>query len=73
MKEKIDAAIKMLEKHGHTVHPQVRGEKGTMWFEIDRRMLASWEEMVNLADGVYSLAELEELYKRRRQEESGRN
>ena len=33
-------------------------------------MLVSWEEMQNLADGVYSLAELEELFRRRQAEEA---
>ena len=67
MKEKIDLAIKMLREQGHTASAQVRD--GTMWFEIDGRMLASWAEMQDLADGVYTLAELEELYVRRRAEE----
>jgi hypothetical protein len=64
-KAKIEAAIKMLQKQGHSVQTQMRGEKNTVWFEIERRMLASWEEMENLADGVYSLEELEDLYRRR--------
>ncbi len=68
-KAKVDAAIKTLREQGHTVQAQPRGEKGTMWFEIDGRMLTSWEEMENLADGVYSLLELEDLYKRRQAEE----
>jgi hypothetical protein len=49
-KAKIEAAIKMLRETGHSVQTQMRGEKNTVWFEIDRRMLASWEEMENLAD-----------------------
>lgn len=68
-KEKIDAAIRMLKAQGHTVKTQVRDDK--FWFEVDRRMLVSWEEMQNLADGVYSLAELEELFRRRRAEGAG--
>jgi hypothetical protein len=71
-KEKVDAAIEMLKNQGHTVQGQVRGEKGTLWFEVDSRMLVSWDEMQNLADGVYSLVELEELYRKRRDEETGR-
>jgi hypothetical protein len=35
-------------------------------------MLASWEEMENLADGVYSLEELEDLYRRRQAEDRGK-
>jgi hypothetical protein len=71
-KEKVEKAIQMLKAQGHAVEAQVRGEKGTFWFEVDRRMLVSWEEMQNLADGVYSLAELEELYKKRRQAENAK-
>jgi hypothetical protein len=71
-KAKIEAAIKMLQEHGHSVQTQMRGEKDTVWFEIDRRMLASWEEMENLADGVYSLEELEDLYRRRQAEDRGK-
>ena len=71
-KDKIDVAISNLKAQGHSVEAQVRGSKGTFWFEVDRRMLVSWDEMVNLADGVYSLAELEELYKKRRREENAK-
>jgi hypothetical protein len=71
-KAKIEAAIKMLRETGHSVHTQMRGDKNTVWFEIDRRMLASWEEMENLADGVYSLEELEDLYRRRQAEDRGK-
>jgi hypothetical protein len=70
-KVKHDTAIKMLREQGHTVEPQIRGAQGTLWFEIDRRMLASCEELENLADGVYDLNELEELYVLRRSEEQG--
>ena len=69
---KIEAAIKMLRETEHSVQTQMRGEKNTVWFEIDRRMLASWEEMENLADGVYSLGELEDLYRRRQAEDRGK-
>lgn len=72
MKEKIDAAIQMLKSAGHTVKPQVRGAQGKMWFEVDSRMLVSWDEMQELADGVYSVPELEDLYKRRQAEETTR-
>lgn len=68
-KEKVETAIQMLKAQGHTVETQVRGEKGTFWFEVDRRMLVSWEEVQNLSDGVYSLAELEEIFKQRLVEE----
>ncbi len=65
--EKVEAAVGMLKAQGHVVEI-LRGEKGT-WYEVDHRMRASWEEMQNLADGVYSLTELEELFIRRQIEE----
>lgn len=68
--EKVDAAVRMLKAQGHAVETQVCG--GKFWFEIDYRMLVSWEEMQNLADGVHSLTELEELFKRRRAEEAAK-
>jgi hypothetical protein len=71
-KEKVEVGIQMLKAQGHAVETQVRGEKGTFWFEVDRRMLVSWEEMQSLADGVYSLSELEELFRRRQAEEANR-
>ncbi len=70
MRQKIEAAIKILQGQGHTVRPQSR--EGTLWFEINGKMLASWKEMEELADGVYSLSELEELFVRRRSEKEGK-
>ena len=70
MKDKVNTAIRMLKEQGHVVQTQVRGAQGKFWFEIDSRMLVSWEEMQNLADGVYSLSELEDLFERRRQNTS---
>lgn len=67
MNSKIDAAIKALKSQGHTVRPYNR--EGQLWYEIDGRMLASHQEMVDLADRVYSLMELEDLFVRRRKEE----
>jgi hypothetical protein len=67
MKSKIDAAIAALRSQGHTVRPYNRG--GKFWYEIDGRMLASHQEMEDLADRVYSLLELEDLFVRRRKEE----
>jgi hypothetical protein len=71
MKEKVEVAIRMLKGQGHTVNIRVR-EGGKQWFEIDGRMLASWDEIQNLADGVYSLDELEDLFKRRQAEEQSK-
>jgi hypothetical protein len=66
MKENIEAAIKMLRGQGHSVCAQVR--EGKQWFHVDERMLVSWAEMNDLARGVFSLVELEDLYRRRRAE-----
>lgn len=63
-KEKIDVAIRMLREQGHSV--EVQPDLGKTWFAIDGRMRASAEEMQNLADGGYSLTELEELFIQRR-------
>lgn len=72
MKGKIDMAIEALKQQGHTVRPYNR--EGTFWYEIDGgRMLASAQEMGELADRVYSLAELEDLFKKRNAEEQGNN
>ena len=35
---------------------------GVLWFEIDGNMLATRQELLELADGVYSLTELRELF-----------
>jgi hypothetical protein len=63
-KEKIEVAIRTLRSEGHVVEIQL--DRGKTWFEIDRRMRASAEEMQSLADGVYSLTELEGLFIQRR-------
>jgi len=71
MKGKIGRAIEVLKQQGHSVRPYNR--EGIFWFEIDGRMLASAQEMEELADRVYSLVELEDLFKKRRAEEQGIN
>jgi hypothetical protein len=70
MEEDLKEAIKMLNGQGHTVRPYLR--QGTLWFEIDGDMLATRQEMLELADGVYSLNELRELFTRRSAEEQSR-
>ena len=67
MKSKIDAGIEALKSQGHTVRPY--NSEGKFWFEIDGRMLASHQEMEDLADHVYSFLELEDLFVRRLKEE----
>ena len=58
MEADLHAAIKILQEQNHTVRP----------FEIDGHMLATRQEMLDLADGVYSLQELAELFARRHAE-----
>ena len=70
MEADLHAAIKMLQGQGHPVRPYIR--YGRLWFEIDGHMLATRQEMLELADGVYSLQELAELFGRRRAEEESR-
>lgn len=63
-KDKIEAAIVMLKRQKHSVRTVIR-ETGTMWFEIDDHVLVPWDDMINLADGVYSFEVLAELYRDR--------
>ena len=70
MEADLNAATKMLQGQGHIVRPYIR--YGTLWFEIDGNILASRREMLELADGVYSLQELAELFARRHAEEESR-
>lgn len=69
MNSKILAAIASLQEQGHTVRSYPHGDEE--WFEIDSCMLARPNEMEDLADGVYNLGELEELFTKRRLEEQG--
>ena len=66
MEEDFDAAITILKGQGHTIRPYIR--QGRLWFEINGNLLATRREMLELADGVYSLEELREL---RRAEQQG--
>ena len=56
MEADLRAAIKMLHGQGHIVRPYIR--YGTLWFEIDGNMLATRQEMLELADGVYFVARI---------------
>jgi hypothetical protein len=71
MQDDVNSAVRMLHTQGHSVRPYVR--YGVLWFEIDGNMLASRKELLELADGVYSLTELQELFVLRRTEERGRS
>jgi hypothetical protein len=66
MESKISKGVRILKEQGHLVEGRVQFNK--MWWEIDRQVLATPEEIEHLADGVYSLSELEELYIKRRAE-----
>jgi hypothetical protein len=70
LEDKPSKGVSILRRQGHTV--EARFQFGKTWWEIDRRMLATREEVKHIADGIYSLPELEELYLRRhRDEQSG--
>ncbi len=57
--EKVEEGIRKLKQDGHTVVMELRnGERGTKCFNVDGRMIVSWEEMQELGVGLYSLAEL---------------
>ena len=59
----------MLRDQGHQVESCIRW--GKLWWDIDNQMLASDAEIEQIADGIYSLAELEELFIKRRKEALG--
>ncbi len=60
MRPEIRAAIKILQAQCHTIVPQE--QDGVLCFEIDGHLLASWEEVQHLIDGVYTIRELEALH-----------
>jgi hypothetical protein len=66
---KIVAAINSMNKQGH--HARVSRHLGKMWVQIDECMLASFNEIEELVDGVHSFEELVDLFKRRHTEELG--
>jgi hypothetical protein len=67
MKSKIDTAIEALKSRGHTV--QTHNREGKSWYEIDGGMLASQQEMEDLADRVNWLLELNDVFGQRPKEE----
>ena len=69
MSAKIVAAINSMNKQGH--HARIYRHQGKMWVQIDQCMLASFNEIEELADGVHSFEELADLFKRRHTEELG--
>jgi hypothetical protein len=66
---KIVAAINSMNKQGHYARVRRHGDK--MWVEIDQCMLASFDEVLELVDGVHSFEEIADLLKRRHAEELG--
>lgn len=69
MSVKVVAAINTMNKHGH--HARVYRHQDKTWVEIDQSMLASFDEIEELVDGVHSFEELSDLFKRRHAEELG--
>jgi len=67
MKPKVETAIEALKFRGHSV--QTHNREGQCWYEIDGRMLASQEEMENLAERVNRLLELDSVFGQRPKEE----
>ena len=59
---KVAAAINSMNKQGH--YARVYRHQDKMWVEIDQCMLASFDEIEELVDGVRSFEELADLFKR---------
>ena len=69
MSIKVVAAINGMNKRGHDAH--LYRHLGNVWVEIDQCMLASFAEIEELVDGVHSFEDLEELFKKRHEQELG--
>jgi hypothetical protein len=65
--EKVSKGVAILREQGYRVEGRI--QFGKEWWEIDRYLLASPEEIEHIADGVYSFAELEELCVKRQADE----
>ena len=59
-KNKLSKGVRKLQKQVHRVEHYIL--RGKIWWQIDSRLLATPEEIRHLADGVYSLRELEKLH-----------
>ena len=66
---KVVVAINSMNKQGH--YARLCRYEDRMWVEIDQCMLASFDEIEELVDGVYSFEELADRFKRRYTEELG--
>lgn len=69
MSVKVVAAINSMNKQGH--HARVYRHQDKVWIEIDQCMLASFDEIEEVVDGVHSFEELADRFKRRYIEELG--
>ena len=69
MSVKVVAAINSMNKQGH--HARVYRHQDKMWVEIDQCMLATFQEIEELVDGVHSFEELADLFRRRHAEVLG--
>ena len=69
MSVKVVAAINSMNKQGH--YARIYRYQGKTWVEIDQCMLASFSEIEKLVDGVHSIEELADLFKKRHAEELG--
>lgn len=69
MSVKVVAAINDMKKSGHDAH--LYKNRGKIWVEIDRCMLATFDEIEQLVDRVHSFEELEEIFRKRYTEELG--
>ncbi len=69
MSVKVVAAINSMNKQGH--YARVYRHQDEVWVEIDQCMLASFDEIEELVDGVRSFEEQADLFKRRYGEELG--
>ena len=68
--EKALKGVAMLRERGHRVEFLLREDengKTNAWWKVDDD-LASTQEMEHIAEGVYSFAELHELFVRRRRD-----
>jgi hypothetical protein len=59
-KDKVAKGVRVLQKRGHQVEQYI--VDGKVWWQIDGRILATPEEIRQLADGAYSLRKLEKLH-----------
>jgi len=66
---KVAAAVNSMNKQGH--YARIFRHQDKMWVEIDQCMLASFEEIEKLVDGVHSFEGLVELLKSRHAKELG--